>query len=472
MRVLMLMPPYIKGFMRNARWDGMTISGSNWYPIFMAYATGLLEKNGHEVKLLDAQVDGLDYIHTINEAIKFEPDLTVVYFSMKSLENDVKITEDICKMAGGDSVLVGHAASFDPPLILSISPKVNKLIKGEGFDWGVLDLANKVPLKDIKGLVYKEDCILHTNEMRPLVTAEELNNYPFVTSIYKKHLHIKNYWLSGHHNPYVDLFTGRGCDWGVCLFCMWPHTMYGGIGNKYRVRSVKNVIEELRYIKSELPEVKEVYFQDDNFPSWRAKEISEAILENHIKLRWSSYSRADLDYETMKIMRKSGCYLLETGFESSSPEILKAIHKGVTVPQMEQYAKDAHKAGITVIGAFITGLPYETPETIKATTAWLNKLPILRYTITLPKPYPETGFWNWLEEHDCLKDGKPNYPNLTTEQIYEWNKWSLKKSYLNWNFVRKELTRPSDWGRVAKSAYYFIPYIFGKEKESNKDLEW
>ena len=214
MRVLMLMPPYVHGFMRNARWDGMTISGSQWYPIFMSYCTGLLEREKHEVKLVDAQVAGLTREQVYDIAREFSPELTVIYFSMKSLENDVKIGEKISELTGSDNVLVGHAASFDPPKSLGVSPRVNKLVKGE-FDFTVLDLANKVPLPQIKGLVWKDaKGNLQENTPREPVPAEELDKYPFVTDVYRRHLNIKNYWLSGHKNPYVDLFTGRGCSWG------------------------------------------------------------------------------------------------------------------------------------------------------------------------------------------------------------------------------------------------------------------
>jgi radical SAM superfamily enzyme YgiQ (UPF0313 family) len=207
-------------------------------------------------------------------------------------------------------------------------------------------------------------------------------------------------------------------------------------------------------------------------PKDRAIELSEAILESGLKLRWSSYSRADLDLDTLELMKKSGCYLVEVGFESSNNQILKNIKKGITKETSERFAQDARKAGITVIGAFITGLPGETVETIKATTAWLNKLPILRYTITLPKPYPGTALYAYLEENGCLKNGRPSYPNLSTEDIYCWNKWSLRHSYLNLRFFKKMLFRPSDWGRVAKSAFYFLPYVFSKEKKENIELEW
>jgi radical SAM superfamily enzyme YgiQ (UPF0313 family) len=248
--------------------------------------------------------------------------------------------------------------------------------------------------------------------------------------------------------------------------------MYGGPGPKYRKRNIYSVIDELKFIREEIPYVKEVYFQDDTLPKDRAVEISEAILQSGLKMRWSSYSRADLDLETLKLMKKSGCYLVETGFESSNPQILKNIKKGVSVERMEQFAKDADEAGITVIGAFITGLPGETVETIKATTTWLNKLPILRYTITLPKPYPGTAFYAYLEENGYLKDERPNYPDLSTEDIYRWNKWSLRRSYLNFNFARKLIVRPSNWDRVIKSARYFLPYVFSKEEKENLSLEW
>jgi len=472
MRVLMLIPPYVQGFMRNARWDAMTVSGTNWYPIFMAYCTGLLEREKHQVKLLDAQVDRLTPEEVYAIAEEFSPELTAMYFSMKSLANDITIGERISELTGSEIVLVGHASSFDPPKTLSESPKVNMLAKGE-FDFVVLDIANKIPREQIRGLVWKDEKgVLHENHPREPIPEEELDKYPFVTDVYRRHLQIKNYWNSVHYHPYIDLFTGRGCSWGWCTFCLWPHTMYGGPGPKYRKRSVSNVMEELRFIREELPYVKDVYFQDDTLSKDRAIEISEAILQSELKMRWSCYSRADLDLDTLKLMKKAGCYLVEVGFESSNNQILKDMKKGVTVETTERFARDADRAGITVVGAFIIGMPGETVETIKTTIEWLNKQPILRYTITLPKAYPGTALYAYLEEHGYLKDGRPNYPNLSTEEIYYWNKWALRKAYLNPRFFFRMLVRPHEWGHVVGAMKYFLPYIFSKEKSENLELEW
>ncbi len=88
MRVLLLAPPFVPRFMRNARWDVIGIGGSDWYPIYLGYCTGLLEREGHQTKLLDAQVDNLTHEETYSAVRSFGPDLTVVYFSWKSMDND------------------------------------------------------------------------------------------------------------------------------------------------------------------------------------------------------------------------------------------------------------------------------------------------------------------------------------------------------------------------------------------------
>jgi ascorbate-specific PTS system EIIC-type component UlaA len=45
MRVILLSPPFVPNFMRNARWDVIGQAGGQWYPIYLAYCAGLLEKS-------------------------------------------------------------------------------------------------------------------------------------------------------------------------------------------------------------------------------------------------------------------------------------------------------------------------------------------------------------------------------------------------------------------------------------------
>lgn len=470
MKVLLLMPPYVPGFSRNARWEGVGISGSRWPPIYLAYCTALLEREKHETKLMDAPTDGLSHEETYKIAKEFAPELIVIYFSIKSIDNDLEVGERIHELTGSEVVLVGPSAFFAPAETVKRSSNINLLAKGE-FDFTVLDLANKVPKEQIKGLFWKnsEGEVLE-NAPREPVSGEQLDQFPFVTDVYRRHLNIKNYRQSCHPYPYVDLFTGRGCTWGKCTFCFWPHTINKQGG--YRTRKIENVIEELRFVEEEMPYIKEVYIQDDTLPRERAIELSEAILENKLKFRWSCYSRANLDLQTLKLMRKAGCHILEVGFESCSPEILENIRKGIRVSTMEKFVKNAREAGLEIIGAFITGFPGETVETIKATTEWAKKLPCLRYTFEITRPYPGTPLYQRLEQHGCLKDGKPNYPHLSTEDIYRWNKWSLNRVFFSPKYFFRVVRKPSVWGSVIYSARHYFPHAISRKKAEETELGW
>ena len=174
----------------------------------------------------------------------------------------------------------------------------------------------------------------------------------------------------------------------------------------------------------------------------------------------------------MKVMKKAGCYILETGFESHSQLILNNIKKGITVTGAEEYIKNARKAGLEVIGAFITGLPGETIESIKETTEWAKKMPCLRYTVEITRPYPSTPLYEWLEENNCMRNERPNYPGLSTEDIYKLNKWSLNQIFFSPNYLFRIMTKPRVWGSVIYSAKFYLPYVFNRRKSDETELGW
>jgi radical SAM superfamily enzyme YgiQ (UPF0313 family) len=458
MRILLLNPFYRPQFLRNARWATVGISGSNWYPIYLAYCTGLLEREGFFPKLLDAQNRGLSNEATCQIARDFKPELLVLYFSTPSEKSDLMVGEKIRELTRCEVVMVGPWASIHPERTLRDGPGIRFLAEGE-FDFTVLDLARGIEPRNIPGLHWKTAFgEIVANGPRPPVPAEELDKFPFVTDVYHRHLNIQDYRQTGHRYPLIDLFTGRGCAWGRCGFCLWPFTINKGAG--YRKRSMDNVIEELRFIRTRLPFVREIFIQDDVLPGDRALELSEAILRANVKMVWSCYSRANLDLKTMQLMKRSGCRTLHVGYESASPEILKKICKGVSPERMLKFTKEARRAGLFIVADFITGLPGETVQTVKQTAAWAKRLPVHRYTITLPKPYPKTPLYQMLEEKGHLKDGYPSYPWLPYEEIRMWNKWILRKVYFNPRYLIRMMRYPVEWLRLARSAFFFLPYLF------------
>src|SRR6266508_390318 len=182
-----------------------------------------------------------------------------------------------------------------------------------------------------------------------------------VTDVYRRDLNVRKYNVPFLLNPFVALYTTRGCP-AQCTFCLWPQTL---MGHPWRKRSTDDVAREMAKAKEYWPYVKEFFFDDDTFNIQKARTIELCAKLKPLNLTCSCTSRVTTDYETLKAMREAGCRLLIVGYESGDPQILKNIKKGATVERARQFTKYCHKLGLIIHGDFILGLPGETPQTIK-----------------------------------------------------------------------------------------------------------
>jgi len=464
-KIYLLNPPYIKKYVRSSRCTWLPLAGSNWYPIFLAYAAGALEKEGHQVKLVDALVDNWTHQQTIKDIKKNSPSLTVIYTSLESLDNEVKLAESIKEAVNTLIIFVGPWCAMQPEGILKKSSAIDGVIRRE-FELPLVNLARALVanenLNKVKELSWRDGDKIVSNQDGDFIDNQGLDKLPFVTDVYKRHLNIKNYFQTSLKYPFIDLFTARGCAWGKCTFCLWPNTIHQGA--PYRMRSIENVLEELKFIKKELPQIKEIFFQDDMLPRIRIREIAKGILKNNLKMIWSGYAKADLDLETMELAKKSGCRFLHIGYESANQDILNNVNKGEIVSKMEEFTKNAQKAGIKIHGDFIFGLPGETEETIKETIKWAKKINISDYQFVVPQPHPATPYYDYLKEKGWLKDGKLNYPHLSLDDLEYWRFKAYRQIYFSPKYIFARLfesfREPQEFVRLLKVAWRGLPQLF------------
>lgn len=479
MRIYLLNPPFVPNFGRCGRWQGVaTRSGGLDYPKWLAYATGVLEES-KEVRLIDAVAQKWDRNTVIQDVSEFKPDLIVVDSNFSSLRNDVEIAGLLKKRIGATTVLVGPPTSQFSETILQ-NAGVDMVARFE-YDFTIRELAEAIEngkdFKEIKGISYKENGKIIRNSDREFTTSEDLDRMPFVSRVYKKHLDIKQYFLSQSLYPEIQIFAGRGCPFR-CTFCSWPETL---MGRKYRVRSVENIVDEFEYIRTELPEVREVFIEDDTFTIDKkiVRAVSEEIQRKKLKLIWSCNARATLNYETMREMKRAGCRLVIVGYESGNDDILHNIGKGITTDQMRKFTTDAKRAGLMVHGDFIIGLPGETKRTAEETIGFIKELKPNILQVAVATPIPGTEFYRWAKENNFLlvNDMKESidtqgyqkciisYPSLSERDMEAYVDKALKQYYLSISFVPVALSnvfRKSgmhELGTMAHSAKFFLKYL-------------
>lgn len=423
LKTLFLQAPSFDGFDggAGARYQAKREIRSFWYPTWLAQPAALVPGS----RLLDAPADGLTVEQTLDIAAAY--DLVIIHTSTPSFPGDVRFVEllkqrDPAALAG----MVGARVAVDPDSALLASRAID-FVAREEFDYTCLDVATGLPLADIAGISYRgRDGRIRHNPPRAII--EDMDALPFVAPVYKRDLNLRNYFVGYLNYPYVSLYTGRGCR-SRCTFCLWPQTVGG---HRYRTRSAANVLAEVRWIKENMPEVKEIMFDDDTFTDQRprAEEIARGL--GAMGVTWSCNAKANVPYSTLKIMKENGLRLLLVGYESGDDQILLNIKKGLRTDIARRFAADCRTLGITVHGTFILGLPGETHETIARSIEFAKEINPHTIQVSLAAPYPGTRLHRQALENGWIPDGKTihlvndsgvqlaalSYPHLSREEIY------------------------------------------------------
>ena len=423
-RTLYLSPPSFDGFDggAGARYQTVREVTSYWYPTWLAQPAALTPGS----KLLDCPPHSIGREECLRVAKDF--DHVIIHTSTPSLKNDCRVAEAIKQQKPETKIgFVGPHAAVLPTETLKASAAIDWVGRKE-FDYTCKEVAEDRDLATIAGLSYKDkDGKIKHNPERGLI--ENLDALPWMADIYRRDVDVQKYYNGYLNHPYMSLYTGRGCP-AQCTFCLWPQTIGG---HKYRVRSAQNVADEMAYLKKLFPEVKEYFFDDDTFTDNlpRAREIAKKIAP--LGVTWSCNSRANLDYDNIKLLKDNGLRLFLVGYESGNAEILKNIKKGVTTDEMRRFTKACNQAGVIIHGTFILGLPVETQETIQQTLDFAKELDVFSIQVSLAAPYPGTelyeqarlnGWFAKKEKTDLLggegyQSSTIEYPGLSKEKIFE-----------------------------------------------------
>jgi hopanoid biosynthesis associated radical SAM protein HpnJ len=448
MKTLFLQAPSFDGFDGGAgsRYQAKREIKSFWYPTWLAQPAAMVPDS----RLLDAPADELSVQQTLEIADGYE--LIIIHTSTPSFATDVKFAEALKARKPGFLIgMVGAKAAVEPDATLGASPAIDFVCREE-FDYTCKEVAEGRPLADVTGLSYKlADGTIQHNAPREMI--ENMDELPFVAPIYKRDLKVENYFIGYLKHPYVSIYTGRGCR-SRCTFCLWPQTVGG---HRYRTRSAESVLAEVKWIKENMPEVKEIMFDDDTFTDFRprAEEIARGL--GKLGVTWSCNAKANVPYSTLKIMKENGLRLLLVGYESGDDQILLNIKKGLRTDIARRFSADCRQLGITIHGTFILGLPGETQETIEKTIRYAQDINPHTIQVSLAAPYPGTTLYQQALENGWLKDRKVislvnedgvqlsalSYPHLSREEIYHSVEVFYKRFYFRpskiWEIVREML---------------------------------
>ena len=146
-------------------------------------------------------------------------------------------------------------------------------------------------------------------------------------------------------------------------------------GTQLTFRSPKNVVDEIEILLNDYHYQGIKFF--DSTLTLKRKHVEDLCAEIHrrkLKFPWECEIRVNgMTYELLRTMHDAGCYYVDFGVESASPTVLKSMHKGITLEQVENVFRWTKELGIYTKVFFTFGHIGETLEDARATVEFMER---------------------------------------------------------------------------------------------------
>jgi anaerobic magnesium-protoporphyrin IX monomethyl ester cyclase len=414
--------------------------GSHQHPAFMplgiGYLGAVLHKNNFQVNVIDCQAYNLSQQQVREELSKFKPDIVGITSTTLTYKSALKIAKNAKEVCPNCITAIGgsHVTFWDDKA-LQEEPALDVVVRGEG-EQTMLEIAQRVEnhqaLDDIIGTTCREDDKIKKNPDRHFL--EDLDSLPFpALHLWKHSDNLRKYGSI----PY-PVMTSRGCVFW-CNFC----TAVRMFGRKYRMRSPKNVVDELESLYKNY-HATQFTFYDDAFTvdQDRTMEICNEIKRRGLRIKWDCETRVDMvSKELLVKMRETGCVGVWFGVESGSKEQLESMGKGFSLAQTRRAFKWAKEAGLMTVAGVILGFPGETKESAQETIRFIKELNPNDVGFYIATPYPGTPMYEEVKANGSLKitdfdkydTATPTFeiPNMTMQELSQIREQAFQSFYLS-----------------------------------------
>jgi len=387
------------------------------------------------------------------------------------VSNGARIGARVKQLVPGVVTVVGGAhVSAIPERTLEVFPSFDFGVVGEGevslFEL-LRRLESETPADDVPGLAYRRDGRVCANLRAPYIDDLDALPLPAWDLLPDFPHRFQPSLFSYPRTPVATLITSRGCPFS-CSFCDRSTS-----GKRGRMHGVEYVVRLCRHLVG--LGVRHIIFLDDLFTvrQQRVVDLCQAFLDAGFTFSWSCNSHPNLlDFDTMKLMRRAGCWQIAYGIESGSQRILDVVKREVRIPRMRETLRMTRAAGIRAKGYVMIGHLTEGLDSLRETADFLKVVELDICQITKFTPYPGTPAYPTIRTHGTFDENweRMNAMNFTfiphglTEEILEtYFDYLYRRFYKRpdvlWGLVRLLLREPRYVRRLAASA---VVYLRGK----------
>ena len=430
---------------------GMIVGEGLCYPpLDLLYVAAILERDGHRVRVVDAEAAGLSPEHVLAQLGSPPPAVVGLATSSATIQLDLQLVDRIKQAAPGALTFITGSQGSKVPDMAMHGSRVDAVVRGEP-EHTVAEMvrelaAGRDPLA-VAGLTVRRGAEVVNNPDRPLLKGPELDALPFPA----RHLvPSAPYRIPTMAGPIQTIASSRGCPIN-CTYCGYVVAQ----GIPWRGRSAASVFAEMREL-SDKHRVRNIVFRDPLFAGSRERtlELCGLIEAARLPLKWQCETAIKtLDEEVLAAMARAGCVSVSFGVESGNDELQKKYSRGkIKTWEHAKVVVDAcRKHGMATRGFFMIGFPEETPEQARQTMDLAVFLDPDSVQFTAVTPYPDTKLYKESragreEDFDYSKFSGTTPVGvaqaMTDTQVSDAIRTAYRRFYMRPRRLLRELRRP------------------------------
>jgi len=394
---------------------------------------------GHSVRMIFMTQHGRVHYSekALDQFVDLSKDADLICFSFLSdnFMRAARMTRYVRQRAPGQVIWGGVHASIEPEDSLN---HVDILCRGEG-EGALTELVQRMaegrPFSDVKNLWVKTPSGINRNEMRPLLQDLDSNPWPdysmedhFIRDEDDLIKPMSHELLLKYHNVaplgfvHYPVLSARGCAYhcSYCYNAAFKEIFKGQ--RRLRFRSLKNVVDEIRFNLDRYPFLNSFNFGDDDFflrPMSQLIELRDLIQTHLPETITHSFwgccvTPHSFDKKKLALLKPVGLRALVMGVQTGSERLNKEVYarnfkNDLLYKNAAVLDEEFHKEVIVMLDFLACG-PYETEQDTAQTVEMMLKLPnwfvfsVYKYTF-----YPGSPLYRRALEDGLIPPGAEAY---------------------------------------------------------------
>lgn len=299
----------------------------------LRYMASALEQAGHTAVIFPFN-DAGDIQNVVRQVILFNPEIAGLSMVFTGRAREFCLMAQALRQTGfvGHITAGGHFAALNCVQLMADFPEFDSVALGEGEEL-ICELAAGLDnLPQLPGFCRREPG--GTPLMNPARgNPQDLDQLPFPR---------RTVFHEYFGKPIASILSSRGC-WRSCAFCSIDAWYRSGGGLKFRIRSIPNIVAEMKELYHNHG-VRVFNFQDDNFflpepdkalarfTQLRSSLWAEGVKEIAIAVK----ARPDsINREVMAVLDDLGIFRVFLGVENASERGLRNLNRTSSLEQIE-----------------------------------------------------------------------------------------------------------------------------------------